>query len=572
MERLRRILKRIDGKGYKAYKDIQGEYRFPLFSLFIDYVQGDPFASPSRMRVRMAQKRVDYQEEWYHSPYRKTALEDWLTRKWVYNIDQLTRRAKGSGKSGLIAVDRPGQQILTRSSVVVNADYVEVRLSVGLPAQGRTILGRQAEQMLLTDLPHLVEQSLLLSEADRVSVQKRMQLTDNQQSIRQWMRKHGWIAFIADGSILPRESGISDRPLRSEELVAFQSPPTLKKTISVPHGSAITGMVIPAGITLIVGGGYHGKSTLLHAIERGVYDHIEGDGREYVLTDPDAVKIRAEDGRRVEKVNISPFINNLPFGRDTKRFSTEDASGSTSQAANIMEYLELGCSCLLIDEDTSATNFMIRDARMQALVSKGKEPITPFIDKVRQLYQEKNVSSILVLGGSGDYFDVADHVILMDHYLPYDVTTEAKQIALTHAQQRRAEGGDHFGEITPRRPLAKGFAMQRGKKEKVDAKGLYTILFGMTQLDLSALEQLVDPSQTRAVAQMLRKLGGQADGKRSISQMVEDLYMEIKESGIDVISPYYGQHPGDLALPRKYEFAGALNRLRSLVVKEEGKS
>ncbi|MBA4493418.1 ABC-ATPase domain-containing protein [Paenactinomyces guangxiensis] len=567
MERLRQILTRIDGKGYKAYKDIQGEYRFPQFQLFIDYVQGDPFALPSRLRVRMPQNRAGYQPEWYRLAHHRTALEDWLTRKWVQKIDQLSRRARGSGKSGLISVDRPGQEILKRTSVVVNGNFAEVRLTVGLPAQGRRILGRQAQQMLLKDLPELVEQSLLLTDSDCVSVEKRMKLADNQLAIRQVMRERGWIAFVADGSILPRESGISDRPLQTNEVVRFQSPPTLRETVAVPHGPAVTGMAIPDGITLIIGGGYHGKSTLLHAIERGVYDHIERDGREYVLTDPEAVKIRAEDGRRVEKVNISPFINNLPFGRDTKSFSTEDASGSTSQAANIMENLELGCSCLLIDEDTSATNFMIRDARMQALVSKGKEPITPFIDKVRQLYEEKNVSSILVLGGSGDYFDVADRVIMMDHYLPYDVTEKAKQVARVHSQRREPEGGDYFGEITPRRPLAKGFDAQKGKKEKVDAKGLHTILFGRVQLDCSALEQLTDPSQTRAIAQMLRELGKRANGERTLTQLVEDLYLQIGEHGLDIISPFYGQHPGDLAMPRKFELAGALNRLRSLVVK-----
>ncbi len=567
MERLQQILSQIDGKGYKAYKQIQGEYRFSLFTLLIDYVQGDPFASPSRIRVRMSQKKAKYPPEWYQSAHRRIALEDWLTRKWVNNIDQLSRRVAGSGKSGLIAVDRPGQEILQRTSVVVKSDFIEVRLMVGLPARGRTVLGRQARQMLLTDLPMLVERSLLLADKDRALVEKRMQLADNQRSLRETMRKRGWVAFIADGSVLPRESGVSDRPLKSGQAVPFQSPPTLRETVEVPHGPAVSGMAIPRGITLIVGGGYHGKSTLLKAIERGVYDHIEQDGREYVLTDPEAVKVRAEDGRRVEKVNISPFINNLPFGRSTESFSTKDASGSTSQAANIMESLEMGCSCLLIDEDTSATNFMIRDARMQALVSKGKEPITPFIDKVRQLYEEKNVSTILVLGGSGDYFDAADHVILMDHYLPYDVTAEAKRIAREHALGRQTEGGENFGQITPRRPLAEGFDARKGKKEKADAKGLHTILFGTDQLDLSALEQLVDPSQTRAIALMLKKLGEMADGEHCLSELVAKLYSQIEKRGLDVISPFYGQHPGDLALPRKYELAGALNRLRSLVVK-----
>jgi predicted ABC-class ATPase len=570
MERLRQILARIDGKGYKAYKEIQGEYRFPKFLLFIDYVQGDPFASPSRIRVRVEQRVTKHRPEWVNSPLRQTALEDWWVRKWADRIGRFSHRATGTGKSGLIAIDRPGQQILKRSAAIVTPDYVEVRLSIGLPARGRTVLGKQAQQMLLSDLPQLVEETCILSERDVRSIEKRMQLVDNQQAIREEMERNGWVSFVADGSVLPRKSGINDQPLRGEAVIPFRTPPSFKVSISVPHGNPITGMAIPRGVTLIVGGGYHGKSTLLKAIERGVYHHIEGDGREYVLTVPDAVKIRAEDGRRVEKVNISPFIGELPFGRATTSFSTEDASGSTSQAANIMESLEMGCSCLLIDEDTSATNFMIRDARMQALVSKGKEPITPFIDKVRQLYEEKGISTILVLGGSGDYFDVADHVIMMDHYSPYDVTAEAKAIARSYALERKREGGAAFGEVTPRYPLAKGFDAHKGRKEKADALGLETIQLGTNRIDLAALEQLVDPSQTRAIAQILRVLGDKADGNKSLRELIDEVFADLERHGFDAISPFRrGHHPGDLALPRKFEVAGAINRLRSLQVRGE---
>lgn len=566
MHRLQSLLKRIDGRGYKAYKEIQGEYRFPTFTLFIDYVQGDPFASPSRIRVRMSMEVARYPRDWFEERHRRIGLEDWLTREWAKHIGKYAFRVNGTGKSGLIAIDQPGQEILPRTSVVVNEQFVEVRLSVGLPARGRTVLGQKAAQMLCEDLPQLVQRALPVSSLDRDRIEERMRLVDNQRAIRRYLRERGWIAFVANGAILPRESGVSDRPLTTGNVVPFQSPVSLETAVEVPHGPAIRGMVIQDGITLIVGGGYHGKSTLLKALERGVYDHIEGDGREYVITDRDAVKVRAEDGRRVEKVNISPFITHLPFGRDTVRFSTDDASGSTSQATNIMESLEIGTSCLLIDEDTSATNFMIRDGRMQALVAKGKEPITPFLDKVRQLYEEKGVSSVLVLGGSGDYFDVADTVIMMDEYRPRDVTREAKQIAQSMSNDRKTEGGDSFGEVTARVPLQKGFNPQRGKKEKVDAKGLYTIVFGETAIDLSALEQLVDPSQTRALAEMIRCIGRRVNGRQTLAQVIEQLYDEIEQKGLDVISPYAGQHPGDLALPRKQELAGAINRMRTLHV------
>jgi len=569
MQRLQERLRRIDGKGYKAYKDIQGTYDFKDFRLYIDHVQGDPFASPSRIRIRLPRKQVNIRDEWLSETWRLTALEDWLVRRFARNIDQLSRRVHGSGKSGLIAIDRPGQQILKRTAMVVNGEYAEVRLSIGLPARGRTVLGKQAEQMLLNDLPHLARTSFTLSAKDQEAVVARMQLVDNQTAIRAAMEKNGWISFVADGAVLPRESGVSDRPLRKGEVVPFRAPESMRVTIDVPHGDPIAGMAIPHGVTLIVGGGYHGKSTLLHAIERGVYNHVEGDGREYVLTDPRAVKVRAEDGRRVEKVNISPFIGMLPHGKDTRRFSTEDASGSTSQATNIMESLEVGCTCLLMDEDTSATNFMIRDARMQALVSKGKEPITPFIDKVRQLFEEKGVSTVLVLGGSGDYLDVADRVILMDHYVPADVTGRAKEIANRYVVERKAEGGDAFGDVTERIPLAKSFDATRGKKEKAEAKGLKSIMLGTEIIDCSALEQLVDVSQTRAIAQMLRWLEDRAEGTKTLSQLLQELFDLVEKEGLDAISPFMGKHPGDMAMPRIFEVAGAVNRLRSLSVKGE---
>lgn len=567
MERLRQILHRIDGKGYKAYKDLEGEYRFPSFWLWIDYVQGDPFASPSRIRIELRREQSRVEPDWIRTPERQTAFQDWVARKWVRQLDRFSFKANGTGKSGLMTMDRPGQVILRRTAVIAEPDRLEVRLHIGLPARGRTVLGKQAEQMLLTYIPQLVKETSL-TEEDKKQIRQSLELADNQQAIRRTLREKGWIAFISDGAVLPRESGISDRPLKKGQVIPFRSPESLRVKIPVPHGEPVTGMAIPEGITLVVGGGYHGKSTLLKAIERGVYNHIAGDGREYVLTVEDAVKIRAEDGRRVEKVNISPFINRLPFGKETHHFSTDDASGSTSQAANIMESLEMGCSCLLIDEDTSATNFMIRDARMQALVVKDKEPITPFIDKIRQLYEEKNVSTILVLGGSGDYFDVADHVIMMDHYEPHDVTLRAREIAGAYQSKRRQEGGQGFGAVSSRKPLPASFQAQKGRKEKVDAKGLKTIAMGTTTIDLSYLEQLVDPSQTRAIAQILRLLSKRANGVKDLSQLLHEIEEEIRQKGLDFLSPFRG-HPGDLAMPRKYEIAAAINRMRTLDIKGE---
>ncbi|OUM86123.1 MAG: ATPase [Bacillus thermozeamaize] len=566
MRRLKQLLEQIDGRGYKAYKSIQGTYTDGELTLFIDYVQGDPFASPSRIRLRVGRAASGMPEEWDASVHRRIALEDFLARVAARTIRQYQTR-RGSGKSGMLAVDEPGQEILPRTAVKVTREYVELRMKVGLPAAGRRILGREAAEMLCEDVPSIGRQALFRASLEEKRLLDHLQLADDQAAIRQALKERGLVAFVANGSVLPRESGVSNRPLKGK-VIPFVSPPSLEVTIDLPDGRTIKGMGIPEGITLIVGGGYHGKSTLLKAIERGVYNHIRGDGREYVITRERAMKIRAEDGRRVEKVDISPFINRLPFGQDTRQFSTEDASGSTSQAANIMEALEVGCDLLLMDEDTSATNFMIRDARMQALVAKEQEPITPFIDKVRQLYEERRVSTILVLGGSGDYLDVADRVIKMETYRPYDVTEEAKEIAARIPTHRRQEGGRHFGSPPKRMILPESFDARRGRKEKVDAKGLHTIVYGEETVDLGGLEQLVDPSQTRALAEVFRILEKQvANGQWSVAECIDWVEKQLHREGLDFLSPYRGQHPGDLAWPRRMEMAAAVNRLRSLRIR-----
>ncbi len=565
-EELRRTLQRIDGRGYKAYHDIRGAYDFGLYRLLIDHVQGDPFAAPSRVRVRVHLRDTGFPPDLWSNRIRRVAFCDFLSRQFHRAIRRHTKGRRGSGKSGLVDIDMGGQEILERTSVVVvDGEWLEVRFVVGLPAAGRTVLGREATEIFFTEIPKVVGDSLFLRSVDERALREHVDVAEDQEVLRGMLRKKGLVAFVREGAILPRRSGVDDRPLE-EGAIPVEVPEELAVEVELPHRGRVRGMGIPEGVTLIVGGGFHGKSTLLNALERGIYNHIPGDGREYVVTDPGAVKIRAEDGRRVEKVNISPFIDNLPLRKDTKRFSTDNASGSTSQAANIMEALEVGARVLLIDEDTSATNFMIRDERMQALVAKEKEPITPFVDKVRKLYTDLGVSTILVMGGSGDYFDVADTVIMMDSYRPRCVTERAKEIARQYGTHRKDEGGEEFGEITPRVPLEASFDPSRGKREvKIEAKGLRTILYGTTAIDLSCLEQLVDISQTRAIGLMIHRYATlYADGGLTLREGLEQVMRDIEEKGLDCLSPF---RVGNLAEARIFELAGAINRMRTLRVK-----
>jgi len=566
------LLARIDGRGYKAYKEIAGTYEVGGHSLHIDHVQGDPFAAPSKVRLRAPQTSAQIPADLFHNRVRRIALQDFLCREVDRAIRREVQGRRGTGKSGTVTIDVGGQEILERTALVVTKDWVEARVEVGLPASGRTILGRQAEAILCRELPKVLEASLLWASVPRDEARGFVDCAENQEAIREQLDQLGLVAFVADGAILPRKSGVSDQPLDRREAVAFVSPDPLRVSVPVPHPvdkkDSVSGMGVPRGVTLIVGGGYHGKSTLLEAIERGVYPHVPSDGREYVVTNPEAVKIRAEDGRRVERVDISPFINNLPFERSTDAFSTDDASGSTSQAANIMEALEAGATTLLLDEDTSATNFMVRDARMQELVHKEDEPITPFLDRVRELYDGHGVSTVLVMGGSGDYFDAADRVILMREYRPREVTDEAKKIAKARPTRRTIEAGKPLPPQLERVPVARSFNPSRGKREvKIDAKAMDLILFGKEPIDLRAVEQLVDASQTRAIGHVLHLAAGRfMDDEHTLCEVLDQIEDLFDREGLDLLDPFHqiGHHPGNFARPRKYEIAAAINRLRTL--------
>ena len=492
------------------------------------------------------------------------AVSDFLTRNFYREIQKSGNDSTGTGGSGRIFIDRCGQEILERTSVLIKGDKVEVRFEMGMPARGRRIMGKAAQKIIFEQLPEIVEKSIIYDNLNKKALNEQVILVLDQEYARKMLKEKGLVAFVANDSVLPRESGVSDKPMKNA--VKFKSPEKFEITLKLPNGKEISGMGIPKGITLIVGGGYHGKSTLLAALERGVYNHIAQDGREFIISESDAVKIRAEDGRNVEKVNISGFINNLPQNKDTRAFSTENASGSTSQAANVAEALEYGTSLLLIDEDTSATNFMIRDGRMKKLVAKEKEPITPFIDRVKELYDNFGVSTILIVGGSGDYFDVANHVIMMDEYVLKDVTEKAKEIAKSDENKREFSPNDKFQGITQRIPLKKSFS-QSGKLDKTKAKGKCSILYGKELIDISGLEQLVDDSQTNCIAVMVDYFKNKVlDEKLTLSQAADRIYEKIEKEGLDSISSYTG-HPGNLALPRKQEFCGTVNRYRKLKIK-----
>lgn len=573
---LESTLRSLDRANYGAYKSLVGRWEIGTsscpISVFIDNVQSDPYAPPSKFRVRLAQSVALYPEKWRKNAIRTIALCDFLARRLhtLMGGAGLDQASVGGGwhgsKGGDIKIDAPTQHVVERSSVVSTKEWVEARLSVALPAQGRSIEGEKAARLICRELVAVVEEGLLASSLQPDKVMNHIENIEDQEIARTQLEQQRLVAFVRNGAVLPRASGADDRVMR-EGGVPFQSPPEGEVELQLPNRGSIRGLGIRRGVTLIVGGGFHGKSTLLEALQVGVFNHVPGDGREFVVTDPTAAKVRAEDGRPVTSLNISPFISALPQRRDTTSFSSGDASGSTSQAANIVEALEVGATTLLVDEDTCATNFMMRDGRMAALVET--EPITPFLHRVRLLLEEKNVSTILVAGSCGDFFDVADTVLKMQEYRCQDVTNRAKQIAqqMPSASSPLSSASGVFAKQTIPRRIDLASLQPRGKVKADRDRG---IIFGETEIDLTYVEQLVESSQTRFVMDCLVFLAGKsAKGGLTLSEMLDRLGEEMASPNLacplDLVSPWAGPN-GAYTRPRRMEIAAAINRLRTLKI------
>ena len=561
-QELLRAMRSIDHRGYPAYKSLRGSYDFGSYVLHIVHVQGDPFAAPSDLKVTVRADRAGWPAADCGRYENRVALQDMILRRFGRKLDDVSGRARGSGKSGRLNASRPGQEILDRSACQISAKGdVTLRFFAGFPAAGRTVLAGELEKMLFDYLPGCVESSAVFSAYPEEAVRRVTDLAEDQAFLREELKRRNLCAFVADGAVLPRESGISQRPLRDS--VPFRSPDEDRVTIGLPHRGDVTGMGIRRGVTLIIGGGYHGKSTLLKALERGVYNHIAGDGRELVVTDESAVKVRAEDGRCVSRDDISLFINHLPNGKDTRDFSTENASGSTSQAAAVVEALECGAKTLLMDEDTCATNFMVRDERMQRIVSAEEEPITPFSGRMRALFTQAGVSTILVAGSSGAFFGEADTVIQMDRYEPKDVTVRVRELAPAAGREKTVLRMPDARNRCPR--PGRDFEEYKGRVKHKNL-GKEGFVIGRGETDFRLVEQLVDGEQSECLAETFVLMAqSRMNGHNSVASLVGDWERSFEREGFGLYEKAGSSVSGNMAKPRKEELAAALNRCRGLL-------
>ena len=565
MKKLEQLLRENDHRPYPAYKNLRGKYVFPDYILSIDHVQGDPFAAPSSLSIIMQASSHGFPMEYISPQHRRIMLQDYLLRGFYRELKKYDHKTGGSGKSGTLSVSSCGQEVLERSALTLDETdgSLILRFSAGFPAAGRTTLAMELKKMLFEYVPACVSKMLRYNTANKALIKDWISLSDDQKAIREQLSEKNLVSFIANGAILPRMSGVDDRPMKDG--IRFRSTVEDEVTLILPENRSITGLGIKKGITLIVGGGYHGKSTLLKALERGVYDHIPGDGREYVITENSAMKLRAEDGRSVRQLDISAFICNLPSGKDTVKFSTEDASGSTSQAACTVEAVLSGSHTLLIDEDTSATNFMVRDALMHKVIHPSEEPIIPFISRMRQLYDEFGISTVLVAGSSGAFFNVSDTILQMKEYNPINITAAAREAATGSVDPDVIV--DRLTKWIDNRIPLSNKAVTESRKVKVRGSGTDSVCLNHESVELRFVEQVIDNEQTNLLGAMLRTLEEQYfNGNKPLVRCVQELYDKLKSDGFTAVSDH-GNISGNLAMTRLQELWAMVNRYRGLKLK-----
>ena len=541
---LRSALKRIDGASYPAYRCLKGTWHLGAVTLDIDHVQGDPFAAPSSVRVG-----VDTGVQGLASPCDRRAAEDWLLRRVCGALDAARPQGQGSGRSGEVSVLRPGPEVVWRTAVRLSADgFAEVRMRVGLPARGRRILGRAAHHLLTETLPRVLR--AIQDSGNEPSLARHRQSVRRQTFLRSALRDAGLVAFVADGSVLPRASGVDAGPLRGA--VPTEAPASLAVTLPTPAGP-VRGLGIRPGVTLLTGGGFHGKSTVLQALRSGVTDFIPGDGREQVVSLPTTTSVKAEEGRSIRGVDISAFLSCLPGDQVPACFFTDNASGSTSQAAGVVEALEAGATVLLLDEDTTATNLLFRDPRMASLVRQ--EPITPLVSHLQPL-AAAGVSTILVAGGVGETLAVADCVIGVEDFGLRDWTERAQALA-------GPAPTDAPPWSTPQARIPAG-PLRLSGKGRVRARDAHRVELGEDALDLRFVEGIRDASHARSVGEAIRVVGAAADGHRSVAALLDALEARLDAEGPDALCHRADVADGSLVRPTRCEIAAGLARVRSL--------
>ena len=581
MNTLKAQIDSLKDQPYQAIQKINGVFQFPQYDFYFIRIQGSPGANPASIAaINCSIAASEIPQSFFQSSCNRLALADFLIRRFNLAIAQFAKQNRGREGSGSFYTIELSQKMLERDSVLFSEKDIELRFIFSLPGKksGRGQFdAEQAWIMFEQELQNIVEYSLFYKNYDKAArqlLEKYSEIQNTRQQIKNFLAEKGCCVFINNGACLPRQSGVDDKPSSKDKTTRFQSPLSLQVNIPLADNKSIQGMVIREGVTCITGGGYHGKSTLLQAIQAGVYAHIPGDGREYIVTRDDAFFVSAEAGRSIKNVDISPFIGLLPNGISTQSFTTDNASGSTSQAANIVEAVQSGSGLLLFDEDSSACNFLIRDDLIKKVLGATADPIKPLYSSLRSFWQQKGISMIFVVGGLGAFLQKADLCLLMENYQCKDITVKVRKklgkiiededTALSFFADRKLSA-DNFDPVYINQRLQKKI-VERIKPLRNAPRQLE---YGMDLINLEALPQIAESAQVLSVGYCLLKIRAAMQTHESpeeISYCLDWLYQKLEKQGLSFLQPDY---PGMLSMPRKYEVTAAINRIRSLKIVEK---
>ena len=560
------LLTELDGQPYTEYQQLVGDFDFARYVIKCSAVDFDvEDAIEPVFTVRVPQTIAELPEYLFDSPVRRTAMEDLLLRRMAGNIDRIANYDHNGVARRHIRISEPNQKILPRNALLLTKEYIEVRFVITMPIQhiivdGEPMVsidGAMAQQIFFEDLPEIIGNSLLYCNIDIAAADEHVNNMEDADRLRQHLGASGSVCFVADGALVTRIDG-QDAP-DYERLSPVEIDETLVEEVEVPHGGAIRGLAIPNGLTLILGESNSGRVDIMDAIAQGIYNHVPGDGREHVVTVADAVNIRSEVGRSIQQVDISPFASSLADGGNPAAYSAKSAGSFTSQAASTVEALEAGARVLLFDEHSSSSTFLSSDTRVSSLL--GESSRNTMAARARQMVDELGISMI-VAGSSliAEFIPIADKVLKVENFCVSDITEQAK--ALDIVPSTPADGSVNLSSMLSRSRWAMPSSIDPsiGREDLViETEDADFLQFGRSIVDLDAIRQIADADQARAIGFVLyyAKLRYMDEGYplREILDLVD---RDLSNEGLNTL---VRDVRGDLARPRRYEVAAALNRL-----------
>ena len=553
-------IEQVNLKGHGDLQQLLGDYDFSRYVLKILRIEEPVETQLSMLIVRVPQLIAGFPQDLIQTPVGRTALEDLIARKVADEIEKTASYDTAGISRRRLYFTRPGQKILPRSSLVVTEEYVEARIYFRPPMQDDKIMGSDLKELFFGMLPRIANSALIYCNLHEGEAERCVNSMSDADHIRRLLPTRGWVSFVAEQSHLCRVNHGDTPDMHRTQTLRVDD--ALAKSLDLPKAGAVRGFGVPSGLTVILGDAYSGRVELMRAMSAGIYNHVRGDGREQVITVPDAVYLKAEAGRSVRRVDLSAFLRDAG-DENSPVFSSPNADVFASEAAATVEALEAGARALLFDESDSSPEFLARDPRLAGLTPPAEQRITPLSAIARRMVDQLGVS--VVVAGTvtvTDFIPVADTVLRIANFKVYDVTKEAKKLVTAvpapSAPINVASMVERSRSIVP-----SSIDPSAGRSDfLIEADDIHSLRFGREKIDLSSVEQLADVDQTRTIGRILYYAKTRyMEEVRPIREILDAIDHDLSSEGLETLTRTL---QGDLARPRRYEIAAALNRLPSL--------